>query len=147
MIFKEIWQVLKQAASEWVEDNASQLGAALAFYSILSIAPLLVIAIAIAGFVFGEQAARGEIVTQIEGMVGPHGADAIQTMLANAHQPDAGIIATVLGIAMLLFGASGVFGSLRHSLNVIWEIEASESSSVWSFIRDRFFPFMLVLGT
>src|SRR5437667_8662203 len=108
-----------------MEDKASQLGAALAFYSILSLAPLLVIAIAIAGFVFGEQAARGEIEGQIQQMVGTQGAEAIQTMLAHAHRPEEGLIATTLGVIMLLVGASGVFNQLRDSLNTIWGIEPS----------------------
>src|ERR1043166_2399458 len=137
MILKETWAVLKQASSEWVEDKASQLGAALAFYSILSLAPLLVIAIAIAGFVFGEQAARGEIVGQIKQMVGTQGAEAIQTMLAHAHRPEEGIIATVMGVIMLLVGASGVFNQLRDSLNTIWGVEASAKGGIWPFIRDR----------
>lgn len=147
MNVKEIWAVLKEAGAEWVDDKASQLGAALAFYSILSLAPLLVIAIAVAGFVFGEQAARGEVVEQIEQMVGSQGAEAIQTMLANAHRPNAGITATVLGVLTLLFGASGVFGQLRDSLNTIWEIKPPKETGIWPFLRDRFFPFMLVLGT
>ncbi len=147
MVFKEIWEVLKKAGSDFVEDNASQLGAGLAFYSLLSLAPLVVIAVAIAGFVFGEQAARGEIVEQIEGMVGVQGAEAIETALANANRPETGTVATVLSIAMLLFGASGVFGQLRDALNTIWEIPPSQQSGWWVFLRDRFFPFMLVLGT
>ncbi len=147
MILKEAWQVLNQAGSDFVEDKASQLGAALAFYSLLSLAPLLVIAVAIAGFVFSEQAARGEIVEQIEGMVGAEGAQAIQTALVNAHRPEAGTIATVLSMAMLLFGASGVFGQLRDALNTIWEIPPRQESGWRAFLRDRFFPFLLVLGT
>jgi membrane protein len=147
MIFQEMWAVLKEAGDEWVKDKASQLGAALAFYSILSLAPLLVIAIAVAGLIFGEQAAHGELVGQIEQMVGSQGGEAIQTMLANAARPEAGIAATVLGVLTLLLGASGVFGQLRDSLNTIWEIEPSEEGGVWPFLRDRFFPFMLVLGT
>jgi membrane protein len=144
---KEVWEVVKQAASEWMEHKASTLGAALAFYSILSLAPLLVIAIAIAGFIFGEQAARGEIVEQIEGMVGQQGAEAIEIMLTHAHQPDVGITATVLGVLMMLLGAMGVFVQLRDALNTIWEIEPRSESGIRAFIRDRFFPFMLVLGT
>lgn len=147
MFLQETWSVLRQAAAEWVEDKASQLGAALAFYSILSLAPLLVIAIAIAGFVFGEQAARGEIVGQIRQLVGMQGAEAIQTMLAHAHHPEAGIIATTLGLVTLLFGASGVFNQLRDSLNTIWGVQPSAERGVWPFVRDRLFPFLLVLGT
>jgi membrane protein len=147
MFFKEAWEVLKQAASDWVDDRASTLGAALAFYSILSLAPLLVVAVAIAGFVFGEQAARGEIVAQIEDMVGTQGAGAIQAVLAHAHRPEAGIVASVLGVVMLLLGASGVFAQLREALNTIWEIQPTSESGIWPLVRDRIFPFLLVLGT
>src|SRR5262245_13515915 len=122
MFLKASWELLKQTGLEWVEDKASQLGAALAFYTLLSIAPLLVIAIAIAGAVFGDKAARGQVVAQIEETVGTEGAKAIQEMLANAHQPKAGLLATLLGVATLLFGASGVFGQLQDALNTIWEV-------------------------
>jgi membrane protein len=150
MVLTETWRVLKQAGSEWVDDKCSQLGAALAFYCILSLAPLLVISIAIAGFVFGERAARGELVEQIQQTVGKQGAEVIQTVLANAHQPSAGILATVLGVAILVVGASGVFNQLRDSLNTVWDIEPPAQRGVWRvwpFIRDRLLPFLLVLGT
>ncbi len=147
MIFKEAWILLKQAGADWQEDKASQLGAALAFYSILSLAPLLVIAIAIAGFIFGEDAARGQLARQMEETVGGEGAQAIQTMLSHANRPATGIVATILGVVTLLFGASGVFGQLRDSLNTIWEIDPPPQKGIWPLIRDRLFPFTLVLGT
>lgn len=144
---KESWEVLKQAGLEWVEDNAARLGAALAFYSILSLAPLVVIAIAIAGMVFGEEAARGQLMTQIQGMVGSEGAEAIQSMIANADKPKAGILATILGVVMLLFGAGGVFGQLQDAMNTIWEVEPKQGGGVWGFIKNRFLSFAMVLGT
>jgi len=147
MFIKQAWEVLKQASYDWVEDRASQLGAALAFYSILSLAPLLVIAISIAGFIFGEQAARGQIVAQIEDMVGQQGAEAIQIMLAHANRPDRGIVATVLGVAMLLVGATGFFNQLRDSLNIIWDVPVPEKRGIGHFVRDWLFPFFLVMGT
>ena len=147
MGLKTSWEMLKQTGLDWVEDKAPQLGAALAFYSVLSVAPLLLIAIAIAGLVFGEEAARGEIVAQIRGMVGEEGAVAIQEMLAHARKPGAGILATVFGIATLLFGASGVFGQLQDSLNTIWEVRPKPGGGVWGFIRSRFLSFAMVLGT
>jgi membrane protein len=147
MFLKEAWAVLKQTGQEWVEDNAARLGAALAFYSVLSLAPLLVIVIAIAAAVFGEEAARGEVVAQIEGMVGREGAQAIQDMIAHAQKPAAGTVATVLGVAVLLFGASGVFGQLQDALNTIWEVRPKSGRGVWGVVKDRFFSFAMVLGT
>ena len=147
MFFKESWEVLKQTSSEWLEDNAARLGAALAFYSVLSLAPLLVIVLAIAAVVFGEEAARGQIVAQIEGMVGTEGARAIQDMIAHAQRPEAGVIATVLGVIMLLFGAAGVFGQLQDALNTIWEVQAKPGRGVWGFLKARYFSFAMVLGT
>jgi len=139
--------LLKQTASEWSEDKAPRLGAALAFYSVLSIAPLVVIVLAIAGLVFGAEAARGELVAQIEGMVGRDGARAIEEMIANAQRPSRGILATVLGAVTLLLGASGVFGQLQDALNTIWEVEPKSGRGLWGFIKDRFLSFTMVLGT
>src|SRR3954447_12689352 len=96
------WPVLKNAAQEWTRDKIPQLGAALAFYSVLSIAPLLIIAIAVAGLVFGEQAASGQLDAQIRELVGEEGAGAVKEMLANAHKPRGGIVATVVGVVTLL---------------------------------------------
>jgi membrane protein len=146
-MLRETWDLLKQTYAEWVEDKAPRLGAALAFYSILSFAPLLVIAIAIAGAVFGEEAARGEIVGQIDQLVGHEGAVAIQQMIEHANRPGAGLVAATLGIATLLIGASGAFGQLQDALNTIWEVRPKPGRGVWGFIRDRFLSFVMVLGT
>ncbi len=147
MFLKETWEVFKQTSSEWLEDNAARLGAALAFYSVLSLAPLLVIALAIAGAVFGEEAARGEVVAQIGGMVGAEGARAIEDMIAHAQKPGAGVVASLLGALTLLFGAAGVFGELQDALNTIWEVRPRPGRGVWGFMKARFFSFAMVLGT
>ncbi len=141
------WRLLKQTASEWSEDSAPRLGAALAFYSVLSMAPLLVITLSIAGAVFGEEAARGEVVGQIQGMVGEQGAEAIEEMIANAQKPNTGTVAAILGIVTLLLGAAGVFGQLQDALNTIWEVQPKPGRGVLGAIKDRFFSFTLVLGT
>lgn len=141
------WEIIKETFAEWNADNAPRLGASLAFYTILSLAPLLVVAISIAGLVFGEEAARGQIVGQFRGLVGTEGAEAVQTMVQNANKPAAGIIATIIGLATLLFSASGVFGELQASLNEIWDIKPKPSKGIWDTIRQRFFSFSLVLGT
>lgn len=143
---KTFWDMLKKTVWEWLKDDAPELGAALAFYSVLSLAPLLIIAIATAGFLFGEEAARGELDTQMRGMVGEEGAKAVQEVLAHAHKPQTGILATGLGIVTLLFGASGVFGQLQSSLNKIWEVQPKAGIGIWGFLQARFLSFTMVLG-
>lgn len=144
--FKDIWGLLKETFDEWNEDKVSRLAAALAYYTVFSIAPLLIIAIAVAGSVFGEEAARGQIVVQIQGLVGRSGAEAIETAIKNANQPASGTIASIISIAALLFGASGVFAELQDSLNVIWEIAPKPDLGVKGFVRKRFLSFAMVLG-
>src|SRR5919202_707560 len=124
MNLKVIVRLLKETFQEWQEDKASRLAAALAYYTIFSIAPLLIIAIAIAGAVFGEEAARGEIVGQIQGLVGKPGAEFIETAINNANKPGSnGGLASLIGIGVRLFGASGVFAQLQDALNTIWEVQ------------------------
>jgi membrane protein len=142
----QIWQLLKEAYDDWVEDKASQLGAAMAFYSILSLAPLLVIAIAIAALVFGEAQAKQQLSDQMQQLMGPEGAEAVTSLIKNAQQPKVGTIAAILGVATLLFGASGVFGQLQDAMNEIWEIKP-KPLGVWGYIKARFLSFSMVLGT
>jgi membrane protein len=144
---REIWEVLKAAGSDWVEDKAAQLGAALSFYSVLSLAPLMVIALALAALVFGEQGATEQIMAQMDNMVGAEGAQAIQGMIENAKRPETGTIAAILGIVTLLFGASGVFGQLQEAMNTIWEVPPKTGGGFWNMIRARFLSFAMVLGT
>lgn len=143
---RTIGQLLKQTFDEWNEDKASRLAAALAYYTIFSIAPLLVIIIAIAGLVFGEEAARGEIVAQIQGLVGRSGAEVIETAIQNANQPATGSIASVISIGALLFGALGVFAQLQDALNTIWEVQPKPGRLVKGFVRRNFLSFSMVLG-
>lgn len=143
---KRLPQLFKQAFSEWSKHDAPQLGAALSYYSILSLAPLLIIVIAIVGLAFGAKAARGEIAAQVGGLAGQQGATAIQAMLDNAHKPAGGVIATILGLIVLLFGASGVFGELRASLNRIWDAPPQPAGGLMALIKDRFFSFAMVLS-
>jgi len=142
-----VWRFLKETYSEWSEDRAPRLGAALAYYTVVSITPVLVIAIGIAGVVFGRQAVQTQVIDQIQALVGPQGADAVRAMLANAgQQPETGIVATVIGVAALLFGASGVFGELQDSLNTIWGVKARPGAGVWGTIKARFLSIAMVLG-
>lgn len=143
---KKIWQLLKETFTEWNEDQASRLAASLAYYTIFSIAPLLIIVIAVAGSIFGEEAARGEIVNQIQGLVGRDGAEFIELAIKNAHQPQAGTMATIISIFLLLLGATGVFAELQTSLNLIWEIPPQAGNGIINIIRQRFLSFAMVLG-
>jgi membrane protein len=143
---KTIWALLKETFSEWNKDKASRLAAALAYYTIFSLAPLLIIVIAIAGAVFGEEAARGEIVGQIRGLVGKDGAEVIQTAIENASQPAEGIVASVISFVVLVFGATGVFAQLQDALNTIWEVQPKPGRGIVNVIRSRFLSFTMVLG-
>src|SRR6185312_14288129 len=111
----------QETGRQWLEDKVPRLGAALAYYSALSLAPLLVIAIAIAGLFFGEAAARGHLLDQVRGLVGVQGGEAIETMIAHARKPRTGTVAGIVGLVVLLLGASGVVGQLQDALNTIWE--------------------------
>lgn len=143
---QSIWSLLRQTFADWSEDKAPQLGAALAFYTALSIAPLLVLALAAAGAVFGAEAARGQIAEQMEQLVGEAGSQAIEDMIASAREPKAGTMAAVLGVITLLFGASGVFGQLQDALNTIWEVKPKPGRGFFGVIRDRFVSVAMVMG-
>lgn len=144
---KALWNLLKETAAEWSEDQAPRLGAALAYYAIFSLAPLLIIAVAISGVIFGRDAAIGQIIRQIQGLVGQDTATTIQAMIEESNEPAASIIARIVGLAVLLFGASGVFGEIKHSLNVIWDIEPKPKSGLLAAIKDKFFSFSMVVVT
>jgi membrane protein len=144
---KALWNLLKDTAAEWSRDEAPRLGAALAYYATFSLAPLLIIAVAISGLVFGREAATGQIVGQIQGLVGQDTATTIQAMIAKSNQPATSILASVIGLVALLLGASGVFGELQQSLNAIWDIEPRPKRGLWATVKDKFFSFSMVLGT
>jgi len=143
---RNIGTVLKETGMQWSDDEASRLAASLSLYTLLSIAPLLVIAVAVAGMVFGEEAARGQISQQIGGIVGPQAGQAIQGLVANASTPSSGIVSSIVSIGVVLFGASGVFGELQASLNRIWEVKPRPGRGIKGLIRDRFFSFAMVMG-
>jgi membrane protein len=143
---KAIASVLKETVTEWKDDNVPRLAAALAFYTLLSIAPLVIIAIAVVGFAFGEEAARGQIAQELGRVVGAQAGEAIESIASSADRPTAGIVSTIIGVVVLLFGASGVFGELQSSLNTIWEVEPKPGRGIKGLIRDRFFSFTMVLA-
>jgi membrane protein len=140
-----VFDVLKQSFSDWQDDKAPRLAAALAFYAALSIAPILIIAIAVAGLAFGQDAARGEIFREAQGLVGADSAKTIESMVEGAARPRTGVWATVLSIGLLLFGASGVFGELQGSLNQIWEVEPKPGRGILQTLRQRFLSLAMVL--
>jgi len=136
---------LKQAISKWSDDKASRLGAALAYYALFSVAPLLIVAVGIAGLVFGEEAAQGEIVGQIEDRVGSSIAAFLQEMMAGS-QGGAGVAATVIGVGLTLLGASGLFLQLKGALNVVWDVPGQSTRGVVHLLRTRALAFLSVLG-
>lgn len=146
MSSKVLFRLLKETFQEWQADKASRLAAALAYYTVFSLAPLLIMAIAIAGAIFGEEAAKGEIVGQIQGLVGTEGATVIETAIKNANQPEISGIASLISVGVLLFGASGVFAQLQDALNTIWNVKAKPNKGVINFVRKRILSFSAVLG-
>jgi membrane protein len=145
MAARDILGLLKEAFKEWNEDNAPRLGAALSYYTVFSIAPLLLISIAVAGVVFGHDAAQGGIVAQIRQLIGPSAAESVQAMIENARQPGQGVLATVFGAVTLLFGAGGAFNELRAALDIIWEIPPRKGGGLKALLRERLAAFAMVL--
>ena len=140
-----IFSLLKEAFQEWQQDKAPLLAAALAYYTVFSITPLLVIAIAIVGAVFGREAARGEILLQVNELVGEQGAQAIEMALSSVSQPKISGLASIISVVVLLVGASGVFAQLQEALNIIWNVKPQKSAGIWGFIRKRLLSFGMVL--
>lgn len=139
------FELFKETASEWVEDKCPQLGAALAYYTVFSLAPLLLILLAIVGLIYKGDAS-GQIEGQMRELVGEAGGKAIHDMIANASQPGKGALATIFGILIALVGASGVFGQLQDALNTIWGVKPRPGGGVWGFLRARFLSFAMVGG-
>ena len=148
---KEIAPLSKVAFQNWQNDRAPRMGAALAYYIALSLAPTVLILLAIAGLAFGAQAAEGRLVSQIQGFVGYEGAKAIQTMIEGARQSSRGIAATVLGLATVFFAASAVVSELRDAMNTIWRVPEDTTSStvrsIFNLVKDRLLSFALVLAS
>jgi membrane protein len=144
-VLRAIWTLMRDAAEGWLTHRASSTGAALAFYTIFSLAPVLIISIAIAGFFFGEAAARGEIVEQIGGLVGPQGAELVQSVLRNASRPDAGLVATIFSIVTLILGANTALAELKAGLDQIWDVPPERRTGFWYAVRTRLLSVGLIL--
>jgi membrane protein len=143
---KTWWTLVKTAVSSWLDDYAPSMGAALSYYTVFSLAPLLLIVVSVAGLVFGEDAVRGALFVQLQGLMGEDAARAVQGLLASVNKPSHGIIGTTIGIAVLLFGATTVFGELQDSLDRIWRAPARKKGGLWMLLRARLLSFGMILG-
>src|SRR5687767_8845991 len=137
------WQVVRDTFREWFEDNAPMFGAALAFYSIFSLAPLLVIAIAVAGLAFGREAVQAQVLAQFADLLGSQGARQVEIVLRNAAESENGVSATILGLVTMFVGASAVFTQLKAALNTIWGVHPT-AGAMRSFFMDRVLSFAMV---
>jgi len=146
MPIRDIWKLVKRTIAEWSADKAPTFAAALAYYTIFSIAPLLIIAVAVAGFAFGEDAVRGDVYRELQGLVGSSGAKVIEDMMISARKLESGIPATIFGVAVLILGASGVFTQLQETMDVIWKVKPRPVNGIIDFVRRRFLSFAMVLG-
>lgn len=141
-----VWAVFKAGLKGWWNDNVSRLGASLAYYTLFAIAPVLIVAIAIAGLVFGQDAVRGQIVHQVDGLIGMEGGRAVQALLQGASNHSAGVLATVLGSITFLLGATGAFLELQYALNTIWRVAPKASAGLRDFLLQRLVSFGLVVA-
>ncbi|MFZ6655403.1 YihY/virulence factor BrkB family protein [Undibacterium sp. TJN19] len=140
-----MWGMVSRTIEEWLRHRASSKGAALAFYTLFSMAPILVLVLAVAGFFYGKQAAQGELFSQIQGLVGRSSAEAIQALLAGARNPADGRLATIVASLLLLVGATSVFAELKDSLDEIWQVPPRSTAGWWRFLRTRLLSFGLIL--
>jgi membrane protein len=140
------WDLVRESVLEWSNDRASRKGAALAFYTVFSLAPILIVAIAIAGFFFGQDAARGEIFSQVRDLLGPDAAQAVQAMIQNASRPGAGMVATLIGLITLFVGATTALAELKDGLDQIWDVPSERMSGIWYFLTKRLLSIGLILS-
>src|SRR5581483_11573239 len=145
MRIKSLWSILKDTFNEFGEDRALRLSAALAYYAIFSIGPLLAIVVGLAGLAFGVDSVRHQIEQQLRAMLGEGAAGMVESMMS-AQRKGTSLVTTIIGLVALLFGAAGVFGQLQDSLNTIWKVKTKPGVSIWNQIRTRFLSFSMVLG-
>ena len=147
MAGREAWTLLKQTVSEWNADGVPHLAAAIAYYTAFALAPVLVIAMAVAGLVFDRAQVRVEILVQMQQMLGPAGAELVGTMLDAAARPGQSVWALVAGVVALVLAASGLFGELQYALNTVWDVAARPGRGLLGLLRDRFVSFTMVVGS
>lgn len=143
---QQAWLLAKDTVDAWLEDNAPSMGAALAYYTLFSLAPLLLIVIAVAGLWLGPNAARGEIFDQLQGLVGTAGAQAVQALLESVNRPAGGVLATVVGVLLMLVGATTVFAELQNTLDRIWRAPQRPPGGLWALLRARLLSIGMILG-
>src|SRR5947199_2619838 len=145
-LFGNVFSLLKQTFQEWLQDKAPQLGAALAYYTVFSLAPLILVLLAIVGIIFRHDpgGAWNKITQQMSYFLDQSAVQVVQNIAQKASQPGKGLIATVIGVVLALFGASGVFGQLQDALNTIWGVKAKPGGGIWDFLRARFLSFAMV---
>lgn len=146
MNLRKVWQLLKNTFQEWQKDKASRIAAALAYYTVFSISPLLVIAIAIAGAFFGQDTAQEQITEQLTGLLGEDAIEPILLALNNISQPKIRGLASLISIAVLMLGASGIFAQLQDALNTVWKVEPQPGQGILPFLRKRLSSFLMVLA-
>lgn len=146
MRLKTLWDILKKTGSKWMDDDVPRLAAALAFYSLFSLAPMLIIVVYMAGLIFGEQAARGELIDQIRNTVGEQNAYLIQRTVTGAYNFRSGILATGAAVIAFLFGASSLFVELQNAMDTIWKVEQGTESGVKQFFKERLLAFIMLVG-
>jgi membrane protein len=144
--WRGILDMIKRSVVAWIEDDAPSLGAALSYYSVFSLAPLLLIVVSVAGLVFGAEAARGEVFGQIRGLLGDEGAAAIEGLLDSVKNPGGGVVSTIVGVVLMLAGATTVFGQLQNALDRIWRSPERPAGGLWALLRTRLLSFGLILG-
>jgi membrane protein len=145
-VARATWHLCYETVNEWVNDRASRKGAALAFYTVFSLAPILILSIAIAGLFFGQEAARGEIFGQVKDLLGADAAAAVQAMIQSASRPGAGLIATAIGVVTLCIGATTALAELKDGLDQIWNAPPERTSGFWYFLRKRLLSIGLILS-
>ncbi len=143
---RTLLRLLRDAVSAWSDDYAASMGAALAYYTLFSVAPLLLIVISVAGLVFGEDAARGEIMVQLQGLIGSDSAKAVESLLQSVNKPAKGVLGTLVGLVVLIIGATTVFGELQDAMDRIWRVKPPASGGVLRLLRTRLLSLGMVLG-
>jgi membrane protein len=143
--FRAWFELLRETVQEWQKDNCLRLGAALSFYTLLSLAPLLVVTIALVALVFGERMAHGEVMGRVETLLGADTAKTVREMVERASEPRSGVVATLVGLGMSALGASGVFGQLQRALNDIWDVKPKPGRGLRGMLRDRAGTFSMLL--
>jgi membrane protein len=142
---RDLFGVMRAAVNEWMEHRAASKGAALAFYTLFSLAPVLVLVIAIAGLFYGAEAAQGQLLSELRGLMGEQSAQTIQSVLASARNKDSGVLATIIASVLLVIGATSVFAELKDSLDEIWDVPPLKDASWWDTVRTRLLSFGLIL--